>query len=102
MLAGWYATVAAALALWISELPATSPIDDECSGFGCGWSPRDVVVVTLFLLIPALLVGGGAALVTLSLTGRRLSSAVVTGTLAAAVGLVGTPAVLVLGLAALS
>lgn len=102
VLAGWYATVAVALALWISDLPATSPVDDECYGFGCDWSPRDIAVVALLFLTPVLLVGGGVALATLSLTGRRLTSAVVTGTLAAAVGLVGTPAVLVLGWMALS
>lgn len=95
VLAGWYATVVAAVGLWLPTLSDVAPGDDGCSSFGCGFSPRESA--TLGLLLVSSFVGPisvAAAVATLGLTVvKPIRSSVVAGTLAAAVGVIGVPAV---------
>jgi hypothetical protein len=95
VLAGWYATVLVAFALWFPTLSDAPSVDQDCAGFGCGLSPRESAVVGLYLLGAFILpVSIAGSLATLGLTLLKpVRSGVVAGTLAAAVGLIGVPAV---------
>ncbi|WP_433532972.1 hypothetical protein ACQPYA_13765 [Micromonospora sp. CA-263727] len=98
VLAGWYATILVAAALWVSALPAEKT-DGSCDGigFGCTPSARDgALLLAIFYGLPALAVSFLVSLVMLAvMVAARVRSGLVAGNVAAFTGLVGLAAVAV-------
>lgn len=92
VLAGWYATVIVAVAVWVHSLDDSEPAD--CSGWGC-WSDQAwgflLTRVAAFWLLPLCIL---ASLVTLTVTAGKLRTGWSAGGLAAVAGLVGGPVLL--------
>jgi hypothetical protein len=88
-LAGWYAAVIAAFAVFVSTLP-DKKTDGTCDGigFGCTPNPRDgALIVAIVFGIPLLLASMLASAVTLAVAvAARIRSGLAAGTLAACTG----------------